>query len=74
MTAYQPLRLVILGATGSIGRQTLDVVRAHPDQVQVLGLAAARNAEVLGAQVREFHPAYYSLESGERAADFASLG
>ncbi|MCH8161628.1 MAG: 1-deoxy-D-xylulose-5-phosphate reductoisomerase, partial [Chloroflexi bacterium] len=37
-------RIVILGSTGSIGRQTLDVVREHRDRFEVYGLAAGRNA------------------------------
>jgi 1-deoxy-D-xylulose-5-phosphate reductoisomerase len=49
-------RLVILGSTGSIGRQTLDVVREAPDRYEVLGLAAGRNVSLLEEQVREFRP------------------
>jgi len=49
-------RLVILGSTGSIGQQTLDVVRALPERFQVLGLAAGRNVALLHEQVREFRP------------------
>ena len=49
-------KLVILGSTGSIGQQTLDVVRGLPDHFQVLGLAAGRNATLLEDQAREFHP------------------
>ena len=48
--------IVILGSTGSIGRQTLDVVRAFPDEFRVLGLAAGNNAGLLAEQVREFPP------------------
>ena len=49
-------RLVILGSTGSIGRQTLDVVREAPDRYEVLGLAAGRNVRLLEEQVHEFRP------------------
>jgi 1-deoxy-D-xylulose-5-phosphate reductoisomerase len=49
-------RLVIIGSTGSIGRQTLDVVRSLPDRFEVLGLAAGRNTELLEQQTREFKP------------------
>ncbi len=48
--------IVILGSTGSIGRQTLDVVRALPDRFRVVGLAAGQNLELLAQQVREFKP------------------
>ncbi len=49
-------RIVILGSTGSIGRQTLDVVREHRDRFEVFGLAAGRNATLLEEQAREFKP------------------
>ncbi len=48
--------LAILGSTGSIGRQTLDVVRSLPDRFKVIGLAAGGNLELLGRQVEEFRP------------------
>ena len=50
-------RIALLGSTGSIGRQTLDVVRAHPGRFAVTALAAGRNVELLAEQVREFRPA-----------------
>ncbi len=49
-------RIVILGATGSIGRQTLDIVRAFPEEFEVIGLAAGSNVELLAQQMQEFHP------------------
>lgn len=49
-------RLVVLGSTGSIGRQTLDVVRAFPDRFEVVGLAAGANLGLLQEQIDEFHP------------------
>ena len=54
-----PKRIVILGSTGSIGAQTLDVVREFRDEFDVVGLAAGRNSELLTEQVREFHPEYF---------------
>ena len=48
--------LSILGSTGSIGTQTLELVRLHPDRFQVKALTAHRNAELLFRQVREFRP------------------
>ena len=50
------LRLVVLGSTGSIGRQTLDVVRSLPGRFTVIGLAAGANVTLLEEQTREFHP------------------
>jgi 1-deoxy-D-xylulose-5-phosphate reductoisomerase len=47
-------RVLILGSTGSIGTQALDVVRANPDRFEIVGLAAGSDAEGLAAQAREF--------------------
>jgi 1-deoxy-D-xylulose-5-phosphate reductoisomerase len=56
-------RITILGSTGSIGRQALDVVRQYPELFEVVGLSAGRDAEALSRQATEFHPAYVALES-----------
>ncbi len=56
MTNY-PIRIALLGSTGSIGQQTLDVVRCFPEQFQIVALAARSNVECLAQQVREFRPA-----------------
>ena len=58
-------RLTILGSTGSIGRQALDVVRKHPDRFELIGLSAASNADLLWKQVTEFEPKYAALENGD---------
>ena len=49
-------QLAILGSTGSIGTQTLDVVRRNPDRYSVYALCAHRSIDKLVAQAREFHP------------------
>lgn len=46
----------ILGSTGSIGTQTLDIVRQYPQQFSVVGLASGSNVELLAQQIREFQP------------------
>jgi 1-deoxy-D-xylulose-5-phosphate reductoisomerase len=51
-----PRRIALLGSTGSIGRQTLDVVRCFPDQFQIVALAARNNVALLSQQVQEFKP------------------
>ena len=53
----QLIRLAILGSTGSVGRQALDVVRGLPDRFEVVALTAGANLELLRAQVAEFRPA-----------------
>ena len=55
-------RLVVLGSTGSIGQQALDVVRRLPDELEVLGLAAGRNVDLLARQIAEHHPRYFAAE------------
>jgi 1-deoxy-D-xylulose-5-phosphate reductoisomerase len=47
-------RVAILGSTGSVGTQALDVVRSHRDEYEVVALAAGRNTELLAAQAAEF--------------------
>lgn len=61
-----PKRVVLLGSTGSVGTQTLDVIRALPDRFQVLGLAAGRNVDLLASQIAEFRPyRYYAADGRE---------
>ena len=49
-------KIVVLGSTGSIGCQTLDIIRAFPGHFEVIGLAAGNNQDLLKQQVQEFHP------------------
>lgn len=53
----------ILGSTGSIGTQTLDIVRENPDRFQVVGLAAGNNITLLAAQIREFKPEIVAIQN-----------
>ena len=48
--------VAVLGATGSIGASTLDVIRLHPDRFQVLALSGWHQAEALGRLAQEFSP------------------
>jgi 1-deoxy-D-xylulose-5-phosphate reductoisomerase len=61
-------RIAVLGSTGSIGRQALDVVRTHPDRLRIVGLAAGHNWELLAQQAAEFVPEIVSVESEADAA------
>jgi 1-deoxy-D-xylulose-5-phosphate reductoisomerase len=54
----KPTRLAVLGSTGSIGRQTLDVVRSLPGRFNIIALAAGGNVTLLEEQAREFRPRY----------------
>ena len=50
------MKITVLGSTGSIGVNTLDVVRQHPHGWKIHSLVAGRNLEVLCSQILEFHP------------------
>lgn len=62
-------KIAILGSTGSIGTQTLDVVREHSDELQVVALAAGSNKERLKEQIKEFHPKLVSLSYEKKAQE-----
>ena len=62
-------KIAILGSTGSIGTQTLEIVRNNPD-LQVTALAAGRNVRLLEEQVREFKPSLVAVWDEKDAADF----
>ena len=59
-------RLALLGSTGSIGRQTLDIVRAMPERFCVIGLAAGKNLALLADQVKEFQPEFICYSEAEK--------
>src|SRR5271157_3189272 len=59
--------LAILGSTGSIGRQTLQVVRNLAGRFRVVGLAAGQNVELLSAQIAEFQPKYICYQSTDNS-------
>jgi 1-deoxy-D-xylulose-5-phosphate reductoisomerase len=65
--------LAVLGSTGSIGLQTLDVVRACPDRFMVRALGAARSVEVLAAQAEEFRPEIVVLVDDARAKELEAM-
>lgn len=61
-------RIVLLGSTGTIGRNTLDIVRRERRRFRVAALAAGSNLETLRAQIREFRPALVSVGTDDAAA------
>jgi len=61
-------RLAVLGSTGSIGRQTLDIVRTLPEHFRVVALAAGSNTSLLLEQIKEFGPGHY-YSSSEKKLD-----
>jgi 1-deoxy-D-xylulose-5-phosphate reductoisomerase len=56
-------KITLLGSTGSIGTQTLDIVAYHPEHFEVVALSAGGNIERLAAQVNQFHPQIVSVAS-----------
>ncbi|MDK9712751.1 MAG: 1-deoxy-D-xylulose-5-phosphate reductoisomerase [Sulfuritalea sp.] len=67
------MKLTVLGATGSIGVSTLDVVERHPDRFEVVALTGHRQVEVLAAQCRRFRPAYAVVGSAADAQRLAGM-
>ncbi|MFC5532491.1 1-deoxy-D-xylulose-5-phosphate reductoisomerase [Cohnella yongneupensis] len=60
-------KIAVLGSTGSIGTQTLDVISREPDSYEVVGLAAGNNVDLLLEQVRAFRPKLVSVGTKEAA-------
>ncbi len=58
--------ITLLGSTGSIGTQTLDIVCEHPDKFRIVGLAAGRNVELFAAQIRQFRPEIAAISAADK--------
>ena len=65
-------RLAVLGSTGSIGQQTLEVVRALPHRFHIVGLAAGGNTDLLAKQINEFKPRFVYHRNRESPAHLAN--
>ena len=65
-------RLAVLGSTGSIGQQTLDVVRALPHRFHIVGLAGGKNLRLLAKQINEFKPRFVYCHDREALARLAN--
>ncbi|MEQ9624934.1 1-deoxy-D-xylulose-5-phosphate reductoisomerase [Coleofasciculus chthonoplastes] len=64
--------ITLLGSTGSIGTQTLEILTHHPDQFRLVGLAARSNVELLAAQIRQFRPEIVALCDAQKLPDLKS--
>ena len=73
MNAATRQKLVVLGATGSIGVNTLDVVARHPDRFEVLALSAQNRVERLAEQCARFHPRFAVVGADEAAVRLEGL-
>ena len=60
-------KISVLGSTGSIGTQTLDVIRTHKDRFKIVGLAVLRNIDELEKQIEEFNPEIVAVFEKEKA-------
>jgi 1-deoxy-D-xylulose-5-phosphate reductoisomerase len=67
-----PIRVAIAGSSGSIGTQTLDVIRAERDAYEVVGLGVGSSTDTLIAQAREFRPELIAVADASRRADVAA--
>ena len=75
MEESQKKKIVVLGSTGSIGLQTLDIVRQHPDKLQVVGLSVYGDVDTVLAQAHEFDVknvalGRYMLKNDARITEF----
>ena len=66
-------KIVILGSTGSIGTNTIDVVENNLDEFEIVGLTAGRNVELLAEQVRKIKPKYAGIADEDRVSEFQRI-
>ncbi len=69
----EKVRVILLGSTGSIGTQVLDIARMHPGRIQVVGLSAHTNWKLLSDQVYEFNPDFAVLTDPSVKSEFESV-
>ena len=65
------LSVAVLGSTGSIGTQTLDIIQARPDRYRVAALGAARSVDLLAEQAQRFRPDVVAIADASRASALA---
>ncbi|GAB4820502.1 hypothetical protein N2152v2_007548 [Parachlorella kessleri] len=63
-----PEKFSLLGSTGSIGTQTLDIVAEHPERFEIVALAAGSNVDLLAEQIRQFKPKLVAIRDGSKVA------
>ncbi len=61
--------ITLLGSTGSIGTQTLDILKSHPEDFRLVGIAAGNNVELLAQQVRQFQPEIVAICNESKLAE-----
>ena len=73
MSLPMPQRISILGATGSIGQSTLDVIARHPEHYEVFALTAHQRVDALAALCQQYHPRYAVVSSADDAQKLHTL-
>jgi hypothetical protein len=68
-----PQKFSLLGSTGSIGTQTLDIVAENPEKFEVVALAAGSNVELLAEQVKQFQPSLVCLRDANKVQELKEL-
>ena len=63
----------LLGSTGSIGTQSLEIIQEHPEQFELVALGAGSNIELLADQIRQFQPSLVSLKDGSKVQQLREL-
>ena len=66
-------RIAVLGSTGSIGRNTLEVIAGHPDRFRLMGVAARSRIDVLAQQVAAFEPPLLAVWEEQKAVECARI-
>ncbi|NMF58714.1 1-deoxy-D-xylulose-5-phosphate reductoisomerase [Pseudanabaena yagii] len=66
-------RITLLGSTGSIGTQTLDIVAEYPEKFQVVGMTAGGNIELFAQQIRKFQPEIVAIASETKLAELKEV-
>lgn len=61
--------ITLLGSTGSIGTQTLDIVSQYPDQFRIVGMATGRNIELFAQQIKQFKPEIIAIQDETKLAE-----
>ena len=74
MASTERKNIVVLGSTGSVGTQTLDVVRGMPERFRVVGLSSNSRWELLAQQVEEFQPEAAAICEERHAESLAAGG
>ncbi|MCC5909835.1 MAG: 1-deoxy-D-xylulose-5-phosphate reductoisomerase [Clostridiaceae bacterium] len=65
-------KISVLGSTGSIGKQTLEIVKEHPDKFKIVGLAVMKSIDLLEQQIKEFNPEVVAVFDKEQAKILSS--